>query len=630
MKTGLSAIDISAWITENAEEVTGSRVDAVFTLGPIFLFRIRTKAGDRTLVMRPGRYLYLTNVHERELPNSRPHPQLNQILRGQTLKAIEQVDAERIIKLTFTGQTELYLELFSTGQLAAVENGKIVYLLQTLRAKDRTLEKGKPYALPPARGLQLEQARMLETIDGPALASLTHQISFPLEGIKEALARANLPEDKKLAPDSYRAFIAEAEKLWERTKIKQEIRPVVIKSENGVSFHPFPFISDGANAQQRKTFNEVLEEVFSQELAEEKEEEAEKLERIVKNATAAAEAHRQKAQELKQRVELLSALAPSLSAALSELSALQKKHGWDALMPGEVAGLHLASKNPNGGYVIFEEAPNIPLAINKKIWDQIAELHAQQEEEERKEESAMEKIKELETKLSGKKQESEIREMEASMRVARKREWYERYRWFMTSDNLLVIGGKDADQNISIIRNVMKDGLWALHADVHGSPLAIIYEDAERVPETSINEAAQFVASYSKAWAEGLLSIKVSVFKSEQVSLSPPSGTFLSKGSFMIYGKKREIDAELVLSIGVEMGDTWFRVISGPPKAVEKRALAYVTIRPGDVQREKLVEAVRKRLAFKLRKLGSPLAYMIKDSDVEPLLPSGKGSIVSD
>ncbi|HEV50975.1 MAG TPA: DUF814 domain-containing protein, partial [Thermoprotei archaeon] len=282
------------------------------------------------------------------------------------------------------------------------------------------------------------------------------------------------------------------------------------------------------------------------------------------------------------------------------------------------------------GYVTFEEAPDIPLAINKKIWDQIAELHTQQEEEERKEKSAMEKIRELEARLSGKKQESQLRELEASMRVARKREWYERYRWFITSDGILVIGGKDADQNISIIRNVMRSGLWALHADVHGSPLAIIYEDAEKVPETSVNEAAQFVASYSKAWAEGLLSIKVSLFKSEQVSLSPPSGTFLSKGSFMIYGKKREIDAELALSIGVETGEGWFRVISGPPKAVGKRALAYVTIRPGDLQREKLVETIRKRLAFELKKLGSPLGYMIKDSDVEPLLPSGKGSIISD
>ncbi len=630
MKTGLSAIDISAWITENADEITGSRVDAVYELGSIFLFRIRTRAGDRTLVMRPGRYLYLTNVHERELPNSRPHPQLNQILRDQILKAIEQVDTERVIKLEFNGQIELYLELFSTGQLAVVVNGKIVYLLQTLRARDRILEQGKPYALPPPRGLPLEQAKALEKIDGPALTSLTHQISFPLEGIKEALARAKLLEDKELTPEGYKAFIAEAEKLWEMTKRKEEIRPVITKSENGVSFHPFHFISDEVNTQQRKTFNETIEEAFFQELTEGKEEEAERLERTVKNATAAAEAHRQRAQELKEKVELLSALAPSLSTALSELSALQKKRGWDALEPGEVAGLHLVSKNPNGGYVTFEEAPDIPLTINKKIWDQIAELHTQQEEEERKEKSAMEKIRELEAKLSGKRQESQLRELEASMRVARKREWYERYRWFITSDGILVIGGKDADQNISIIRNVMRSGLWALHADVHGSPLAIIYEDAEKVPETSVNEAAQFVASYSKAWTEGLLSIKVSVFKSEQVSLSPPSGTFLSKGSFMIYGKKREIDAELALSIGVETGEGWFRVISGPPKAVEKRALAYVTIRPGDLQREKLVETIRKRLAFELKKLGSPLGYMIKDSDVEPLLPSGKGSIISD
>ena len=34
----------------------------------------------------------------------------------------------------------------------------------------------------------------------------------------------------------------------------------------------------------------------------------------------------------------------------------------------------------------------------------------------------------------------------------RKKNWYERYRWFMTSDGYLVIGGRDAASNSAVIR----------------------------------------------------------------------------------------------------------------------------------------------------------------------------------
>ena len=34
----------------------------------------------------------------------------------------------------------------------------------------------------------------------------------------------------------------------------------------------------------------------------------------------------------------------------------------------------------------------------------------------------------------------------------RKKNWYERYRWFYTSDGLLAIGGRDSSSNTAIIR----------------------------------------------------------------------------------------------------------------------------------------------------------------------------------
>jgi len=43
-----------------------------------------------------------------------------------------------------------------------------------------------------------------------------------------------------------------------------------------------------------------------------------------------------------------------------------------------------------------------------------------------------------------------------------------------------------------------------------------------------------------------------------------------------------------------------------------------------------LAADVKKRLAYELKKAGSPVAEMIRETDVEPLLPSGSGTIVTD
>ena len=54
------------------------------------------------------------------------------------------------------------------------------------------------------------------------------------------------------------------------------------------------------------------------------------------------------------------------------------------------------------------------------------------------------------------------------------REWYERYRWFITTDGLLVIGGRDASSNSALIRKHLTEHDIVFHAEVHGSPFFII------------------------------------------------------------------------------------------------------------------------------------------------------------
>ncbi|TFF87077.1 MAG: fibronectin-binding domain-containing protein, partial [Promethearchaeota archaeon] len=123
-----------------------------------------------------------------------------------------------------------------------------------------------------------------------------------------------------------------------------------------------------------------------------------------------------------------------------------------------------------------------------------------------------------------------------------KKKWYEKYRWFISSENFLVIGGKDASSNEAIFRKYLDKNDIVLHTNFPGSPLIVIKNPKnEVIPENTISEAAEFVASFSRAWKENWGVVDVFYVNSDQVSKSPPSGEFLPKGSFMISGKKNYV-----------------------------------------------------------------------------------------
>ena len=56
----------------------------------------------------------------------------------------------------------------------------------------------------------------------------------------------------------------------------------------------------------------------------------------------------------------------------------------------------------------------------------------------------------------------------------RKPKWYERFRWFYSSDGFLVLGGRDAETNEEIYAKYLERRDLALHTDAPGAPLTVI------------------------------------------------------------------------------------------------------------------------------------------------------------
>ncbi len=254
---------------------------------------------------------------------------------------------------------------------------------------------------------------------------------------------------------------------------------------------------------------------------------------------------------------------------------------------------------------------DIEIDLNKPIYEQISEFFEKLRKLKEKRERLIKRIEELKKKLEEVKKEGQKRKEIKK----EKKEWYENFRWFITSDGFLVVAGKDALTNEILIKKYMEDKDIVLHADIVGSPFGLIKTKGKEVSESTIKEAAKFVASYSRAWREGLYAMEVYWVYPNQVSKKAPSGEYLPKGAFMIYGKKNYLTVNLEVAIGV---DSEGNIIHGVPESLDKYAKRYVVLIPGN-----------KKADFLVKKISNFLGVKDKESleEIKRWIPYGVGEI---
>ncbi|CAH1102827.1 unnamed protein product [Psylliodes chrysocephalus] len=133
---------------------------------------------------------------------------------------------------------------------------------------------------------------------------------------------------------------------------------------------------------------------------------------------------------------------------------------------------------------------------------------------------------------------------------ARKTYWFEKFFWFISSENYLVIAGRDQQQNEIIVKRYMKQMDAYVHADIHGASSVVIKNPTGNpIPPKTLNEAGTMAICYSVAWEAKVVTNAYWVW-GEQVSKTAPTGEYLTTGSFMIRGKKHFLPpSHLVLGL---------------------------------------------------------------------------------
>ncbi|MBI5159341.1 DUF814 domain-containing protein [Candidatus Micrarchaeota archaeon] len=164
----------------------------------------------------------------------------------------------------------------------------------------------------------------------------------------------------------------------------------------------------------------------------------------------------------------------------------------------------------------------------------------------------------------------------SKIRVKRNNEWFEKFRWFFSSDGFLVIAGRDAGQNDLVFSKYCVEGDLFLHADIQGGAATVIKQGVT-APERTLEEAAQFAASYSNAWRIGNAAVDVYAVKKEQVGKKSMSG-FIGRGAFAIAGERKWFKGT---GLGVLVGVSASGVVCAPEKAGSARFDKFVSLTPG-------------------------------------------------
>ncbi|KAL3505591.1 hypothetical protein ACH5RR_030973 [Cinchona calisaya] len=141
----------------------------------------------------------------------------------------------------------------------------------------------------------------------------------------------------------------------------------------------------------------------------------------------------------------------------------------------------------------------------------------------------------------------------AAITHMRKVHWFEKFNWFISSENYLVISGRDAQQNELIVKRYMSQGDLYVHADLHGASSTVIknHKPEYPVPPLTLNQAGCFTVCHSQAWDSKIVTSAWWVYP-HQVSKTAPTGEYLTVGSFMIRGKKNFLPPHpLIMGFGV-------------------------------------------------------------------------------
>lgn len=652
----MSNVDIYTVSDELNNLLSGARVDKSFQpTNDIVVMRFHVPGTGRVdLVMQCGSRIHTTQY---PLENPTTPPSFPMLLRkrikGAHVESITQHNFDRVIKIRVKKDKyyTIIVELFDKGNIILLDDeDNIIQPLKRKQLSERDISSKREYVFPKERGInpievtKEELSELFKNADSDAVRTLAMNGLGSLYA-EEIIQRANnTVEIDKNTPTSQLSDkqIAEIhnsmQELFDNLK-DGSIKPQIVKKDSKEDVVPLDLIKyDDFEKTFYNDFNEACDEFYSK-----------KVNSTIKNVKEAAWNKKVKKfekrlnlqqetldnfektiKESKHKGEVIYSNYPTIENIINvvnnawsndysfkEIGKILKKAKKDGMAEAQIYESidKMGVLTLNISDTSFNINPKLTIPENAEIYYEKAK------KAKRKTKGALIAIENTKKQLEDIKSKKDIAMENVSVpkkRIKKNLKWYEKHRWFISSDNTLVVGGRDANSNELIVKKYLDPNDIYLHADIHGASSVSIKLNGEELNENIIKESGEFAASFSSAWSMGFTTQDVYWVHPDQVTKTPESGEFLKKGSFVIRGHRNYIrSARVRLGIGI-VDYEGKRIMAGPVDALEAHCDNFVVLKPGFTKKE----AIAKKILHKINE-----DDLITLDDIIRVLPSGKCDI---
>jgi predicted ribosome quality control (RQC) complex YloA/Tae2 family protein len=684
-KKEFTSVDVAAIVRELRESAVDSRVSNIYQLdSKTLIFKLhKPDKSSFGLIMEAGRRLHLT-AYALEKPTVPPAfcMALRKYLRNGCLIDVRQYEFERITVFSFktkSGMLQLVVELFGEGNFILVdEKGVILQALAYKRMRDRNILRGEKFVFAPSSGknpFNTDKPELRNGLKGfddvEVVRALTRYLSIGGVHAEEVLLRTNIDKTKacnSLNDADFDAIFDTLHSLLSQVSSGKS-EPSIILDKTGEFIDVVPFSLKRYEDLKRKpygSFSEALDEFYIKVSAVEKakavtnvkveelKREAERLKRIIADQEKTLVNAEARADRDKHIGDVIYAHVGELQELLERFPSAKKSgRNWSQI-ESDILVEKKASVKPS---VFFEsfDAKNLMVQIcvddlrfglnlERSVFDSAGEFYMRGKRARRKLEGAETALEETRRKLAeveAKMQAAEVLEHvtpaevmeEVAKRKIKHKEWFERFRWFISSDGFLVVAGKDAVSNEVLVKKHTEPNDIVFHADLVGAPFVVVKTEGKKPTEQCLREAEEFAAAFSRGWREGFGSVDVYWVKPDQLSKSGPSGEYVPHGGFFVSGKRNWIrNVPLRIAIGVVMNEEEgiMRIGGGPVEAVKAQANAYVTVMPGDQNSKELLKHVLRILAAKIPKEQRETILKAPTEQIREYIPYNKGRVTQE
>ena len=663
----MTNVDIYTICQELNDLLVGARVDKSFqpTKDTVVMRFHKAGTGRLDLVIQAGKRIHLSQYPLTNPQNPPSFPMLlRKIVKGANVVSVEQHNFDRVVEIKMKKEETytLIVELFSQGNIILLnESNEIILPLKRKHWSDRDISSKKEYVYPIENGINPitltidefkdivtggEDEEIVRVLAKNGLGSIyAEEIMQNTEISKKESCSALSGDEINIIFNALKSVFEPLEKRQftpmivnnekEVEKLKQENPDKKYKTkEDVISINLSQY--EGFEVESFESFNEACDEFYSSKVKSEITDIQEaawnkKVSKFSKRLEKQEETlhnFEKTIEDSQRKGELLFTNYVQVDNILNVIKgAREKDYGWkeigktlkDAKKSGMADAQIFESMDPLGNITLRIDDVSIALDSKKSIPDNAEVYYEKAKKAKRKIKGALIAIENTKRQLAdmeAKKEKAMANIMVPQKRVKKNLKWYEKLRWFVSSDGILVVCGRDAGTNEAVVKKYLEQNDIYLHADIHGAPSVVAKVPSDSLNDNLLKELGEFSASFSSAWSKNFTSQDVYWVEPDQVSKTPVSGEFVPKGAFIIRGHRNYIrGAKLEISIGLVDYDGDKRIMAGPTDAMKHHTNKFVTIKPGFTKKEKIAKEILSRINED---------DILSLDDVVRVLPSGK------